>query len=86
MFDDVHLMRKTLALVFCIKILYTKTCYAYIYTPIKVIKFKAIFILNTQCCNIIILVPIHMAAEKYKKFKAIFCFLKYVIITQNINV
>ena len=83
MFEDVHLMWKTLALVFCIKIPYTKSCYAYIHTHIKVIKFKVIFILNTQCCNIIILVSIHMAAEK---FKSIFCLLKYVIITENINV
>ena len=75
MFEDVHLMWKTLALVFCIKIPYTKSCYAYIHTHIKVIKFKVIFI--------IILVSIHMAAEK---FKSIFCLLKYVIITENINV
>ena len=84
MFDDVHLMRKTLALVFCIKILYTKTCYVYIHTPIKVIKFKAIFILNTQCCNIIILVPIHIAARKYKKSQAVFFLFKHVITIENI--
>ena len=30
---------------------------------------KAIFILNTQCCNIIILVPIQLTARKYKKLQ-----------------
>ena len=33
---------------------------------------KAIFILNTQCYYIIILVPIQMTARKYKKLQAIF--------------
>ena len=28
--------------------------------------------------------PIHLAAWKYKNFKAIFCLLKYVIIIENI--
>ena len=80
MFKDEHHMWKIIA-VFCIKTPHTKTCYAFIHTHVKVIKF--IFILNTQCCNII-LVPIRIPARKYKKFKAIFCLLKYVIIVENI--
>ena len=43
MFKDEHQMRKTIALVFCIKIPHTKTCYAFIHTHIKVIKFKGHF-------------------------------------------
>ena len=84
MFKDEHQMWEIIALVFCIKIPHGKTCYAFIHAHIKIIHFKGIFILNTKCCNIISLVPIHMPARKYKKFKAIFCLLKYVIIIENI--
>ena len=87
MFKLEHQMWKIIALVFCIKIPHTKTCYTFIHTHIKVIKFKGhfyfTFIFNTQCCNIT-LVPIHMPAIKYEKFKAISCLLKYVIIIENI--
>ena len=37
---------------------------------------KAISILNTQCCNIITLVPIQMTAMMYKKLEAIFLFVE----------
>ena len=77
-------MWEIIALVFCMKIPNGKTCYAFIHTHIKIIHFKGIFILNTKCCNIISQVPIHMPARKYKKFKVIFCLLKYVIIIENI--
>ena len=43
MFKDEHLMWQIIALVFSIKIPHTKTCYAYIHTHIKVIKFKGHF-------------------------------------------
>ena len=35
----------------------------------KVFKFKGHFYFNTQCCNIIILVPIQWTARKYKKLQ-----------------
>ena len=37
---------------------------------------KTIFILNTQCCNIIILMSLHMTATKYENIKAIFLFVE----------
>ena len=43
MFKDEHLMWKIIALVSGIKIPHTKTCYTFIHTHIKVIKFKGCF-------------------------------------------
>ena len=73
MFKDEHLMWKTIALDFCFKIPHTKTCYAFIHTHIKAVTFKDHFyFINTQSCNITILVTIHMTARKYSKIIAIF--------------
>ena len=71
MFKDEHQMWKKIVLNVCIETPHTKTCYTFMHTHIKVIKFKGHFYFK------------HTVLQDYNP-TTIFRFLKYVIIIESI--